>query len=327
MTAPAIRVQNLAHRFGGFAALSGVTFDVAPGDVFAFIGPNGAGKTTTIRSIATLFEPDDGTIEVCGVDARQEPEKVRRLLGYMPDHAGVYDRITGAEYLELFADVQGLPASRVSNVVDLTGLGATMDRYVSDLSKGFKQRMQLARVLLHDPEVLILDEPASDLDPRARIELRELVLELRRRGKTILLSSHILTELSDVCSHVGILERGRMVAVGPIGEIASALDEARRGGPARNGQYRTQSDPNKRAAKLRVIGEPARIAAALAEVPLVSDVIVSKLGSVSLSYTGDERTLGEAVKALVHADLLVCGVEPEQNELERIFLELTRGEA
>ena len=322
---PAIRVAGLAHRFGAYEALRDVSFEVGRGDVFGFIGPNGAGKTTTIRAIAALHRPDRGTIELCGVDVAREPDRARCLVGYMPDHAGVYERTTGLEYLEFFASVQGLPAERVTAVVELTGLGACVDRYVTDLSKGLRQRMQLARILLHDPEVLILDEPASDLDPRARIELRELVLALRRRGKTILLSSHILTELSDVCSHVGILERGRIVAHGPIGEIASRVDEARRVAPSR-GTYRTSGDTSKRAAKLRVIGETATVEAALADAAGISDVLVSTLGSVSLSYSGDDRTLGGAVKLLVEAGVLVCGVEPEQNELERIFLELTQAE-
>lgn len=322
--APAIRVQGLNHRFGSFEVLHDVSFEVGRGDVFGFIGPNGAGKTTTIRSIATLQMPDRGSIEVCGVDARTSPDRVRRLLGYMPDHAGVYDRLLTDEYLEFFADIQHLPRARVDRVIELTGLGSIRDRFVSELSKGLKQRVQLARILLHDPEILILDEPASDLDPRARVDLRELVLLLRREGKTIFLSSHILTELADVCTHVGILDHGRMVASGPIGEISRSV-QACAEAPYSDGIYRTFSDPGKLAASLRVIGERDRILAALASVPHVSDVVVSSLGRVSLSYVGDERVLGAAVKALVQADVLVCAVEPRQNELERVFLQVTRG--
>ena len=329
----AIRVRGMRHHFGSFEALCDVSFEVGRGDVFGFIGPNGAGKTTTIRSIATLHVPDSGDIEVCGVDVRKHPERARRLLGYMPDHAGVYERLTTAEYLEFFADVQGLSATRVGEVLELTGLGSVCDRFVSDLSKGLKQRVQLARILLHDPEVLILDEPASDLDPRARVELRQLVVELRQRGKTILLSSHILTELSDVCTHVGILDRGRMVASGPIGELSTLLAQ-RSSQPSpspngsaipRDGVYRASSDPSKHPAHLRVIGEPDRVARALASVPHISDVTFTSLGRVSLSYVGDERVLGEAVRALVQADVLVYGVEPQRNELERVFLQVTTG--
>ncbi len=213
-----------------------------------------------------------------------------------------------------------LLSARVEIVLELTGLVSIRDRFVSELSKGQKQRVQLARVLLHDPEVLVLDEPASDLDPRARVELRELVQLLRRDGKTILLSSHILSELADVCTHIGILDRGRIVAAGPIDRVT---EEAMRGPRAPDGAYRASSAPDRRAATLRVIGERDRILAALGTVPHVADVALSHLGRVTLSYTGDERVLGAAVKALVNADVLVCAVEPHEHDLERVFLQLT----
>jgi ABC-2 type transport system ATP-binding protein len=328
MTA-AIRVTGLRHSYGSFEALRDVSFEVGRGQVFGFIGPNGAGKTTTIRSIATQEDGFDGSIEVCGFDVRREPERVRRVLGYMPDHAGVYERLTTTEYLELFADVQALPRSRVGEVLELTGLGHIAERFVAELSKGLKQRVQLARILLHDPEVLILDEPASDLDPRARIELRELILLLRRTGKTVLLSSHILTELSDICTHVAILDHGRVVATGPIAGIAQSLAAASAcaaaAGPSVPGVYRGANPPGKASANLRVIGERERIEHVLAGVQNVSDVVVSPLGRVSLCYLGDERVLGDVVSALVRADLVVCAVQPQDNELERIFLQVTSG--
>jgi ABC-2 type transport system ATP-binding protein len=329
MTA-AIRVTSLRHSYGSFEALRDVSFEVGRGQVFGFIGPNGAGKTTTIRSIATQEDGFDGAIEVCGFDVKREPERVRRVLGYMPDHAGVYERVTTTEYLELFADVQGLSRARVDEVLELTGLRNIADRFVAELSKGLKQRVQLARILLHDPEVLILDEPASDLDPRARIELRELILLLRRTGKTILLSSHILTELSDICTHVAILDHGRVVAAGPIGGIAQSLAAAGNAvaaEPAPNsaGVYRRASDPGKSTANLRVIGDRRRIEDVLARVGHVSDVVVSPASRVTLSYTGDEHALGAVVSALVRADLVVCAVQPQENELERIFLQVTSG--
>ena len=324
----ALSVRGLRHSFGNFHALTDVSFEVERGQVFGFIGPNGAGKTTTLRSIATLHTPDAGAIDVCGVDVQSDPGSARRLIGYMPDHAGVYERTTGTEFLELFAGMQRIPVRRVDEVIELTGLRKVADRFVNELSKGLRQRMQLARILLHDPELLLLDEPASDLDPRARIELRELILELKRRGKTILLSSHILTELADVCTHVGILEGGRMVAYGTIGDIANQVQKART--PAsmqQNDAYRANKNPDKRAARMRIIGDAEHARAVLSKVSLVSDVIVSNLGHVSFAYAGDERTLGQAVKALVHADVLVCSVHPEQDELERVFLEVTQGEA
>ncbi len=221
---PAIRVRHLWHRFGAFEVLRDVSFDVRQGEIFGFIGPNGAGKTTTIRIMATLLEPLAGRVEIDGIDVTMQPEKVRKLLGYMADHAGVYDRITVREYLEFFADAFQIPSLGVVDaVLELTDIEALQDRLVATMSKGQKQRLQLARILLHDPKVLILDEPASDLDPRARIEIRDLLLDLQSLGKTILLSSHILSELADICTSVGIIERGRMVVAGPIGEISERL--------------------------------------------------------------------------------------------------------
>jgi ABC-2 type transport system ATP-binding protein len=218
---PAIRVRHLWHRFGNIDVLRDVSFEVGQGEIFGFIGPNGAGKTTTIRIMATLLEPLSGKVEIDGIDVAVDPDRVRRIIGYMPDHAGVYERITVREFLEFFAAAYAVPdPSVVDTVIELTELGKLQDRLVAELSKGMKQRLQIARILLHDPKVLVLDEPASDLDPRARIEVRDLLLELKELGKTIFLSSHILTELSDVCTSVGILERGGLVVAGPISEIA-----------------------------------------------------------------------------------------------------------
>ncbi len=225
---PAIRVRHLWHRFGNIDVLRDVTFDVAQGEIFGFIGPNGAGKTTTIRVMATLLEPMAGRVEVDGIDVTIDPTEVRHRIGYMPDHAGVYERITVREYLEFFADAFRVPSLNVVDaVLELTDLGKIQDRVVATMSKGMKQRLQLGRILLHDPKVLILDEPASDLDPRARIEIRDLLLELKSLGKTIFLSSHILTELSDVCTSIAILEKGKLVVAGPIGEISTRLEAIR----------------------------------------------------------------------------------------------------
>jgi ABC-2 type transport system ATP-binding protein len=225
---PTIRVRHLWHRFGNIDVLKDVTFDVWPGEIFGFIGPNGAGKTTTIRVMATLLEPMAGRVEIDGIDVTIDPASVRKRVGYMPDHSGVYERITVREYLEFFADAYRVPSLEVVDaVLELTDMGKIQDRVVATMSKGMKQRLQLGRILLHDPKVLILDEPASDLDPRARIEIRDLLLELKALGKTIFLSSHILTELSDVCTSICILEKGRVIVAGPINEIAARLEAMR----------------------------------------------------------------------------------------------------
>jgi ABC-2 type transport system ATP-binding protein len=383
--APTIRVRHLWHRFGALDVLRDVSFEVGPGEIFGFIGPNGAGKTTTIRVMATLLEPMAGRVEIDGIDVTIDPEEVRRRIGYMPDHAGVYDRITVREYLEFFADAFRVPSPGIVDaVLELTDLGKIQDRIVATMSKGMKQRLQLGRILLHDPKVLILDEPASDLDPRARIEIRDLLLELRSLGKTIFLSSHILTELSDVCTSIGILEKGRLVVAGPIGEIAARMEALRAGHhrrphhgahpaappqqqayapnapppggpvPVRGGAYAPGSLPTEgsgaappdgswanfdggqgppapapvpatRKVKLRVLGNPEVAAFLVRGGPgIVESAVVG--GVVHVSYAGNDVKIAEIVRHLVQNNVGVVGVEPERNELERIFLEVTRGE-
>ncbi|HVY26571.1 MAG TPA: ABC transporter ATP-binding protein [Polyangiaceae bacterium] len=343
--APAIRVRHLSHRFGAREVLRDVSFDVAHGEIFGFIGPNGAGKTTTIRVMATLLEPATGRVEIDGYDVAIDPDKVRRAIGYMPDHAGVYERITVREFLEFFADAYQVPDPSVVDVVlELTDLSKLDGRLVAELSKGMKQRLQVARILLHDPKVLILDEPASDLDPRARIELRDLLLELRDLGKTIFLSSHILTELSDVCTSVGILERGQLVVAGPIAAIGEELARRTRGDGGQSAQlpqaHAGAAAPEqlltpggaaipaaaRRRLKLRVLGDSRLVVPLLAGGVGVYQVDPAPGGLLTVDYTGDERFVAEVVRHLVGQGVGVIGVEPERNELERIFLEVTRGD-
>jgi ABC-2 type transport system ATP-binding protein len=334
---PAIRVRHLWHRYGNLSVLSDVSFDVAHGEIFGFIGPNGAGKTTTIRAMATLLEPTAGRVEIDGIDVTVDPERVRRIIGYMADHAGVYERITVREFLEFYADAYAVPdAGVVDAVIELTDLKRLEDRLVVTLSKGNKQRLQVARILLHDPKVLILDEPASDLDPRARIEVRDLLLELRDLGKTIFLSSHILTELSDVCTSIGILERGKLVVAGPIGEIAERLAGTRAERAAAGGGGATPDvltaggapvpESARRKLKLRVLGDARSVALLLQGGAGVLGVEPGPNGQILLSYVGDDRFVAEVVRHLVGSGVGVIAVEPERNELERIFLEVTRGD-
>lgn len=348
--APAISIRHLWHRFGSRDVLRDVNLEIGHGEIFGFIGPNGAGKTTTIRIMATLLEPMAGRVEVDGIDVAIDAERVRRLIGYMPDHAGVYERITVREYLEFFADAYRVPeVSVVDASIELTDLGRLVDRQVVELSKGMKQRLQLARILLHDPKVLILDEPASDLDPRARIEMRDLLLELRDLGKTIFLSSHILTELSDVCTSIGILEKGSLVVAGPIAEIAERLAQQRAaeavGLPSPDEAPRTERLPGspeapalatiggvplpaaiKRKLKLRVLADAGSVAPLLAGGAGVLQVEPGAGGQLLVTHTGNEQFVADVVKHLVAQGVPVVGVEPERNELERIFLEVTRGE-
>jgi len=383
-SAPAIRVRHLWHRFGKLDVLRDVTFEVGHGEIFGFIGPNGAGKTTTIRIMATLLEPLSGRVEVDGFDVSVDPEAVRKIIGYMPDHAGVYERVTVREYLEFFADAYKVAPdanySVVDAVMELTDLTKLEAKLVATMSKGMKQRLQLARTLLHDPKVLVLDEPASDLDPRARIEIRDLLVELRSMGKTIFLSSHILTELADVCTSVAILERGRLVVAGPISDIARRLEEAAaqrqaqqpspqvqvpreqpqqqlqgtlpaagmqtailppQQQPQQNvttempaaGYRQTEIEPApqtisvpRRRLKVRAFGQLPAVQSALTGVPNVYAVSQITNGLFLVTYVGDDQTIAAIVSSLVAAQIAVAGVEPERSELERIFLEVTKGE-
>lgn len=226
-----IKTYGLTKRYGDLTAVHPLDLEIREGDIFGFIGPNGAGKTTTIKMLATLIRPTDGYAEVCGFNVIKDVDQVKHVIGYMPDYFGVYDDMKVWEYLDFFAMAYKIdPARRpkiIDDVLELTDLTVKKNDYVEALSRGMKQRLCLAKTLVHDPKVLLLDEPASGLDPRARIEMRELLQELRRMGKTILISSHILTELADFCNTVGIIEQGKLLVSGPIEDIMQRLHGAR----------------------------------------------------------------------------------------------------
>lgn len=308
---PMIQVQGISHRFGPLKVLDDVWFDVPAGEVFGFIGPNGAGKTTTLLMMATLLRPAEGRILVGGYDVVDDPAEVRKLVGFMPDSFGVYDGLTVFEYLELFASAFGLaPEQRgraMNAVIELTDLGTLEQRLVAALSKGMKQRLAIARTLLHDPRLLILDEPANGLDPRARIEMRDLILQLRDMGKTVLLSSHILTELSDMVSSVAILEKGRLRAAGSVDHIGRDLKRMR-------------------CLRLRLLETNAPIPDALEQLQGVESVERAPDGDLRITIDGGDELVAKIVAAAVNAGLGVVRVEPEREDLERIFLEVTRGE-
>src|SRR5215213_6552217 len=218
-----IKTVNLTKRYGTLVALSNLNLEIHEGDCFGFIGPNGAGKSTTIKILATLLQPPWGEARICNYVVGYESRKIRPLIGYVPDSFGAYEDMVVQEYLEFFAaayDINGAKRKQmVDDVLNLTDLGYKRDAMVDSLSKGMQQRLSLARVLLHDPKVLLLDEPASGLDPRARIEMRELLKELRRMGKTIIISSHFLHELAELCNVVGIVERGKLVYSGSVADV------------------------------------------------------------------------------------------------------------
>jgi ABC-2 type transport system ATP-binding protein len=221
--AAVIKTVNLPKRYGTLVALSNLNLEINEGDCFGFIGPNGAGKTTTIKILATLLQPTWGEARICDLVVGYQSRQIRPLIGYVPDYFGAYEDMVVQEYMEFFAAAYGINGAArskvVNDVLELTDLAYKKDSPVDGLSRGMKQRLSIARVLVHDPKVLLLDEPAGNLDPRARIEMRELLKELRRMGKTILISSHILPELQDLCNTVGIIERGELLYSGPWTDI------------------------------------------------------------------------------------------------------------
>lgn len=231
-TVPAISVSELTHAFKGHQALNQVSFAVMPQTLHGFVGPNGAGKTTTLKVICTLLKPNWGEVHVFGRSTRSEPTAVRERIGFMPDHFSMYRQMTVFEYLDFFAAAYGLAmAARdqvINDVLTLTDMDGRRNDLISGLSRGMQQRVSLARVLVHDPDLLLLDEPASGLDPRARIELMEILRELRRMGKTIFISSHILSELAELCDSVTIIDRGHIRFSGPMDALLDADDEVPR---------------------------------------------------------------------------------------------------
>ena len=306
-----IFTHDLTKRYGALTALDRLHLEQEAGDVFGFIGPNGAGKSTTMKILAGLLEPTFGRAEVLGRPVSGNGDFVRRSVGYMPDFIGVYDDLKVVEYLEFFASAYGIPRRQrkvvVEQVLDLTDLKYKADAFVDSLSRGMTQRLSLARVLVHDPPVLLLDEPASGLDPRARIEIRELLKELQRLGKTILISSHILSELGEFCNKLGIIERGKLIIHGTIEELM-----------ARARAHTVIS--------VQVVGEDAQAHAADA---LERDGRVDKVerSNEELLVTLRDANMHHAflVEMLVQRQIAVHSIAPHQLKLEDVFLRLTKG--
>ncbi len=304
-----IKLENVSKFYKTFPAVNNLNLEIGRGEVFGFIGPNGAGKTTTIKMLATLMLPSEGTLSVGGYDIVREPREVRRIIGYMPDSFGVYEDLLAWEYLDYFAALYHLnPAQRrraIDDVLELTDLTIKRDAQVMSLSRGMKQRLCLAKTLLHDPAVLLLDEPASGLDPHARIEIRELIRELCRMGKTVIVSSHILTELADFCTSIGIIEAGRLLAAGRIDEITAKL-------------------AGNVVIEIVVKGDPALALDALAERPEVTHT-TSDGRTIHAEFTGQPDEVDDLLEYLVNRGVRLLGFTRTQADLEDIFLKITRG--
>ena len=306
-----IAVQGLVKQYGRLAALNGVSFSVPRGSIYGFLGPNGAGKTTTLRILATLLRPTGGQAWVAGEDVTRHPAEARRHIGYMPDFFGVYDDLTVREYLEFYAQAHGVPRVRwsktIADLLELVDLGYKRDEFVETLSRGMKQRLGLTRCLVHDPEVLLLDEPASGLDPRARVEMREVLKEIAGMGKAVLISSHILPELEDLSTEVGIIHRGRMVASGTVNSILAQLGGSR-------------------VLEARTLDQAEQAGSILEGLPGVSDVeILGEEGLVRAACSADSAGQAAILRTLVEAGIPVVSFNAVQ-ELEDLFLALTEEE-
>ena len=316
---PAVELRGLVKRYDGQVAVAGVDLVIRPGEIFGLVGPNGAGKTTTMKILATLLAPTAGDALVCGIGVMDEPIEVRRRIGYMPDFYGVYDDLRVWEYLDFFARCYRVPPARrvtmIGQLLQIVGLDDKRDAYVEALSRGMRQRLCLAHTLVHDPDVLILDEPASGLDPRARVEMREILRELRSMGKTILVSSHILPELAEMCTGVAIIDRGHVLRSGSIADIERSLRAST-------------------VLRIDLLGDADAAAAWLRSDARVTDVLLEPLADadglarMEVAFSGERGDQAAFLRDLVAAGHQVVGFTQATSDLEEIFLKVTgQGEA
>ena len=310
-----ITIQNLSKSYKNRKAIDNISFSVQEGAIFGFIGPNGAGKTTTIKILTTLLMPNSGSVAIAGLDVLQDRAAVRRKIGYVPDFFGVYNDMSTWEYLDFFAGCYHIPLNQrpslIGDLLALIDLAHRRDDPVGGLSRGMKQRLGLARALIHDPQLLVLDEPASGLDPRARVEFRALLQELQRMGKTIFFSSHILADVDELCSDVGIIEAGKIV-------IYSNLESLRARMRAHRTLYITILGDHLDAAQL-----------ALSFAPAVSNLSHRQNAQgdleLELDFSGDKQAVSALIARLVKADIPLLAFREETESLEEMFMKLTEG--
>lgn len=305
-----IEIEDISKSYGNTLALDGLSLSIDDGDIFGYIGPNGAGKSTTFKILATLLVPSSGQAIIDGFSVQSQAGEVRRRIGYMPDTFGAYDDMSVNEYLTFFAALYDIPPKDrkvvVGGVLELTDLTGKKRADVQTLSRGMTQRLGLARVLLHDPKVLLLDEPASGLDPRARVEIRELLKELRTMGKTILISSHILSELAEISTRIGIIERGKLQFAGTPGELHKAV----------------QVRPT---ILLTVRDTPAESLVVVRELDFVDEVRLEG-NTLEIVFANETRDAGDVVQALVERGHRILSVRDKVLDLETCFMLLTKGQ-
>jgi len=310
---PIIELKNLTKRFNQRIAVNSINFNIDGGEIFGLVGPNGAGKTTTMRMMVTLLKPDQGEIYVGGYSVRSRPNDVRRQIGFMPDSFGVYGDMTVQEYLDFFGACYKInPHQRthlITDLLDLVDLGHRRDDMVDTLSTGLKQRLGLARVLIHDPSILVLDEPASGLDPRARVEIRELLLEVARLGKTILFSSHILADVGELCTRVGIIEDGKLVALGTLQQLSEHVMPHRQlhiGLLDRQQEAQIMLQSMTGVSEVRALDNASRI-------------------SLEVDFVGDDESIHQLLAKLLAQGFPVIHFSEEEKNLEEVFMRTTKG--
>ncbi len=300
-------IKNLEKSYGKFKALNGLNLEIEKGEIFGFIGPNGAGKSTTMKIVSGLLSPDSGEVYVDGIDAIKNNKALKDKIGYMPDFFGVYDNLRAIEYLEFYASIYGIVGEEARKLsMDLLELVNLQDKYdanVDGLSRGMKQRLCLARCLVHNPELLILDEPASGMDPRARFEMKGILKNLKEMGKTIIVSSHILSELGEICTRIGIIKNGSIVCEGTVEEVM-----LRASGTA--------------PINITVIEEPEKAIEVLKQMPDVKEISIDG-NKITASVTGGDEEAKKILKALVTQDVSVIGFAKAIGNLEDVFIQIT----
>jgi ABC-2 type transport system ATP-binding protein len=306
-----VKVAELHKTYGRTQAVRGISFGFSSGQIFGFIGPNGAGKSTTMRVLATLEEPTSGSATIDGVSVIEEPEKAHRLVGYVPDHLPSHRDITVHEYLDFFARAYGIRGEKrrktVEGVEEFTNLLGIRDKTLNALSKGMKNRVSIARAIVHDPPVLLMDEPAAGLDPRARIELRELLKVLASQGKAILISSHILSELGEICNGAVIIERGRILRAGTLQQILA------------------QSEQTHRTVLIRPLKRMEELRTHLLETPGIEDARLLE-NTIEVDVEGGEEACADLLAKIVTAGFQIVEYRPRRVDLEHIFLSVTKGD-
>lgn len=309
-----IETRGLVKRYGKLTAVNSLSLKVPRGAIYGFVGPNGAGKTSTMRILTTLMLPTSGQAFIAGHEVTKDPRAVRRVIGYMPDFFGVYDDMKVWEYLDFFAACYDIPESErpamIGDLLDLVDLSHRRDDMVDKLSRGMKQRLCLARTLVHDPQVLILDEPASGLDPRARIEIRELMVELARMGKTIFFSTHILADVAEICTHIGIIEGGQILLEGRMADVQRQLMPHRE-------------------AIVTLLNRADEAKQVLAAIPGVLEVVdlPDELGRkrVRVDFKGEDQVMSDMMQALAGRGIPMLNFTEQSHDLETVFMKVTKG--